>query len=271
VFLRRTFSHSRKQAVTNSFSFRDCRYLHRLQCRLILVELYTVSWRDTLRNQCKSLRISALGLTALTASLMVARADIIQSTVTLPPPAGAYMVLDACVNSVAKCVINASISDLTVISDTQVAGNEVAKVTALYTAVVTTDNGGSPGTPIAPVSLFGTMEFIYVGRDPVINPLGDFTTLVPSFDFTGVFNGNTQEVMGTGTTGTTSISEIAPGLYNVSSMLNFTAQFSVNGGPFIPAYANTGTLTSVPEPGYWQIAAGLLAGVLAIRRRRQPA
>lgn len=219
--------------------------------------------------QRTSLRTSLIGLTTLTASLMVARADVIQSTVTLPPPAGVYMVLDACVNSVGKCVTNASISDLTVISDTQVAGNEVTKVTALYTAVVTTDNGGSPGTPIAPVSLFGTMEFTYVGRDPSINPLGDFTTLVPSFDFTGVFNGNTQEVMGTGATGTTSISEIAPSLYDVSSQLLFTAQFSVNGGPFIPAYSNTGTLASVPEPGYSAITAALFAGLLAIRKRRQ--
>jgi hypothetical protein len=214
------------------------------------------------------MRISLFGLTTLTASLMVARADVIQSTVTLPPPAGVYMVQDACVNSVAKCVINASISGLTVISDTQVSGNEVATVTAQYTAVVTTDNGGLPGTPIAPVSLFGTMEFVYVGRNPSMNPLGSFTTLVPSFDFTGVFNGNTQEVMGTGTTGTTSISEIAPSLYNVSSQLLFTAQFSVNGGPFIPAYSNTGTLESVPEPGYWGVTAGLLVGALAIRRRR---
>jgi hypothetical protein len=70
------------------------------------------------------------------------------------------MVQDACVNSIAKCVINASISDLTVISDSQVAGNEVAKVTALY-------------------------KFTCVGRNPSMNPLGDFTTPVPSFDVRG--------------------------------------------------------------------------------------
>jgi hypothetical protein len=204
---------------------------------------------------------------------MVARADVVQSTVTLPPPTGVYTLENACVSSVDKCVANASISDFSVTSDTEAAGNEVVMATAVYNAEVTTDNGGSPGTPLGPVSLDGTIEFTYVDRDPSKKPLGEFTTLVPSFDFTGKFNGNLQEVKGTGT-GTTSILELTftpPILYTVSSDLEFSGEFSVNGGPFIPAYSNTGTLTSVPEPGYWGVAGGLLAGVLAIRRRRQRA
>jgi hypothetical protein len=222
--------------------------------------------------QRTSLRIAVIGLT-LTASLTVARADVVQSTVTLPPPTGVYTLENACVSSVNKCVENADIFDLSVTSDTQVAGNEVVMATADYSAEVTTDNAGSPGTPLGPVSLKGTIEFTYVGRNPSINPLGDFTTLVPSFDFKGIFNGNIQEVKGMGM-GTTSIFELTftpPILYTVSSELEFSGEFSINGGPFIPAYSNTGTLTSVPEPGYWRVTAGLLAGVLAIRRRRERA
>jgi hypothetical protein len=203
---------------------------------------------------------------------MAARADLVQSTVILPPPTGVYTLSNACVSSVNKCVENAAISGFKVTSDTEVNGNEVVVATALYNAEVTTDNGGLPGTPLGPVSLNGTIEFVYVGRNPSVNPLGVFTTLVPSFDFTGSFNGNTQEVKGTGT-GTTSIFELTftpPILYTVSSQIEFSGAFSVNGGPFIPAYSNTGTLTAaVPEPEYWGVEAGLLAGVLAIRRRRQ--
>jgi hypothetical protein len=220
-------------------------------------------------TQHTTLRISVLGLTALTAGLMVARADVVEPSVTLPPPTGVYTLENACVSSVNKCVEDAFIYNFNVTSDTQVAGNEVVMATADYSAEVTTDNGGSPGTPLGPVSLDGTIEFIYEGRNPSVNPLGDFTTMVPSFDFVGMFNGNIQEVTGMGT-GTTSIFETTftpPILYDVSSELEFSGDFSINGGPFIPAYSNTGTLTSVPEPGYWGVGAGLLAGVLTIRRR----
>jgi hypothetical protein len=202
---------------------------------------------------------------------MVARADVVQSTLTLPPPTGVLALQNACISSVDRCVENAAIFDISVTSDNQVAGNEVVMATAAYSAIVTTDNGGSPGTPLGPVFLTGAIEFIYVGRNPGINPLGDFTTLVPSFDFKGTFNGNIQEVTGMATTGTTSISQLKstpPILYTVTSQLEFSGGFTINGGPFIPAYSNTAILISVPEPGYGAPSAVLLAGVLAIRRRR---
>jgi hypothetical protein len=231
--------------------------------------------RDITRR--RTLRISVLGLTALTVGLMVAHADVVQSTVTLPPPTGVYTLGDSCISSADRCVENASVSNFSVISDSQVAGNEVIMATAGFSGEVTTDNGGSPGTPIGPVSLDGTVEITYVGRNPSINPLGDFTTLVPSFDFKGIFNGKTFELKqnpSMASMGTTSILETTftpPILYTVSSELELFGEFSINGGPFTPGPGKTTTLTSVPEPGYWGVAAGLLAGVPTMRRRRQGA
>jgi hypothetical protein len=40
----------------------------------------------------------------------------------------------------------------------------------------------------------GTAQFLYVGRDPAVNPLGTFVTQLTDFSFSGELNGNTFDV-----------------------------------------------------------------------------
>jgi hypothetical protein len=71
-----------------------------------------------------------------------------------------------------------------------------------------TDNGGVSGSFLGRLILSGTVNFVYVGRDPSVIPLGTFPTILADFDFSGMLNGNTFEVKkdpAQASTGTTSI------------------------------------------------------------------
>jgi hypothetical protein len=96
---------------------------------------------------------------------------------------------------------------------TQQSGNESVSVDALYSADIFTDNGGFPGSFLGHLMLSGTANFIYVGRDPSVNALGVFPTILADFDFAGMLNGNTFEVKkdpAHASTGTTSIIQNHP-------------------------------------------------------------
>jgi hypothetical protein len=224
-----------------------------------------------------SMRAACLTLLALTTGLTVCRADVIQSTVALPPPLGAYALGDpACNSTLNRCTVGAIVSGFGVLMNNVAGGNESVLVSANYSADVFTDNSGVPGVFVGHLSMPGTALFIYTGRDPAVNPLGVFPTELADFDFMGVLNGNTFEVMrdpahsSTGSTSILPITVTPPILYSVSGSLEVFSMFSFNGGPFMPAPPRTTELSQVPEPGTGPLAAFPLAVIvgMVLRRRR---
>jgi hypothetical protein len=221
--------------------------------------------------------IRAMGLTlmALTTGMALSWADVIQSTVVLPPLSGAYTLGTICVSGLNRCTENATVSGFTILSETEMLGNELVEASATYSAAIFTDNGGVPGSFLGNLSLSGTTNFAYVGRDTSVNPLGTFTTNLVDFDFTGMLNGNTFEVKqdpGNASTGSTTILEstfVPPIEFTVSSSLDIAADYSFNGAPFVGAPGRTATLNAVPEPRLGGMAAFILVGGLGIALRRR--
>src|SRR5260221_865582 len=90
-----------------------------------------------------TLRLSACTLIALTAGLIVAQADLLQPTATLPPPAGVYTLPLVCITPV--CLENANVSGFQTTNDVLSAGNELVSTTAIFAADIFHNSGGSPG------------------------------------------------------------------------------------------------------------------------------
>jgi hypothetical protein len=83
-------------------------------------------------------RVSMAALLAVMAGEVVGRADVVQSTVILPPPNGAYTLGQFCLSNPSigldRCLENIVVSDFVTTSDTEVGGNEVVTATAGYSA-----------------------------------------------------------------------------------------------------------------------------------------
>jgi hypothetical protein len=224
----------------------------------------------------KTIRLSLLMVLNLAVGQMVVHADVLQSTVILPPPAGQYTVGMLCVQS--GCIKNASVSDFVVVSSMESGGNQLEVVDALFSSAVYTNSGGVPGTFLGMVSVNGSMDITYFNRDPS-SPLGTFKTQITSFDFKGTLDGNTLEVMqniNSSSTGSTTINEVlpptSPVMYDVSSTLDINGELQLNGGPLVPAPSVTTTLTpaaAVPEPGYTALVGFMLVGCLGFSSRRR--
>lgn len=203
------------------------------------------------------------------------RADIIQSSVMLPPLTGAYTVPVICAAN--GCIVGSTLDQFSVISSSETAGNQVVVVNADFSTSVYTNVGGSPGSLVGSVSVKGPVTFTYVGRDLAVNPLGNFTTQLSNFDFSASLNGFTTEIRqdpSNPTTGNTTINEatLSPVSYDVSSTLTINGDLSINGSPFVPLPPVPTTLTpasAVPEPGYSAVAGLLLLGLGSKLRRKR--
>jgi hypothetical protein len=158
-------------------------------------------------------------------------------------------------------------------------GNESVVINAFWSADIFTESGGLPDTFVGHVSFPGTMEFLYLGRDPSVNPLGTFPTEITDFNFQGSAFGNTFEIrqdpdhMSTGSTTIVPITVVPPFTYSVSSSVEVFGEFSFNGAPFMPGPPRTAILTQIPEPGSALLAGSVLVGLIgiALRRRSQGA
>jgi hypothetical protein len=209
-------------------------------------------------------------LLSLTAGLTVGHADIIQSSIVLPPPAGVYQLPTICVP--AACVQNATISGFTnIIGPLNPTGDQMVSADAVFFADVYTNNNGSPGTLIGPLTAPGSVDITYVDRNLTM-PLGTFTADLTAFDFSGALIGHTFEVMQNPSqmsTGVTTIERVLPvdDTYRVTSFFDIFAQLSIDGGPFVPGQPIPVSL--VPEPGYATAAGAVLVGILAFARRRR--
>jgi hypothetical protein len=210
-------------------------------------------------------RISASMLIALAAGLTAARADLLQPTATLPPPAGLYGLPLVCITPV--CLENASVSGFQDTLDLLSGGNELVSTTAIFAAEIFQNSGGNPGADLGPLSIAGTMNFTYFGRS-LATPLGTFNAQITDFDFAGMFNGHPFEIKqnpSIATTGQTTINQVpASGMYQVSSFFDVFAELSLDNGSFVPGPERVSTLTAAaPEPG----SAGLGAlGLLGLVR-----
>jgi hypothetical protein len=224
------------------------------------------------------MRATVLTVVALTSSAVI-RADVIQSTVVLPPASGAYVLAGLCVDALDRCTQNAMVSGFAVVTRTVDAGDELVIANAIYSADIFTESGGLPDMFIGRLTIPGTVHFTYFGRDPSVNPLGTFTTEVTDFTFQGLFNGNTFEVVGNpgeismGLTTILPVSAVPPITYVVSGSLEIFALFSVNGSPFMPAPPRTARLDEapapIPEPQLGLLAGAILVGFIGIRSRRR--
>jgi hypothetical protein len=217
-------------------------------------------------------RATMAALLTLMAGEVVGRASVVQSTVILPPPNGVYTFGPMCLSSLDRCVENTIISDFVTTSDMESGGNELVTATATYLASVYTDNSGTPGSVLGDLSITGTIDVTYIGRDPSVNPLGTFTTNVTGFDFAGMLNGNSivfeqnPTMMSTGST-TIHETSLSPVEYTVSSSIDLNGQYNFNNAGFMTAPERTATLTAVPEPESSALAASVLV-MLGIKLRR---
>lgn len=219
----------------------------------------------------KSTKRLVTGLIVLSAGFTIARADVVQPTATLPPPGGVYTLPFVCLSAV--CLANARVSNFVTTLDLLSGGNELVTATAIFSADIFQNNGGSAGAALGPLSVGGTMNFTYFGRSLSI-PLGTFNAQITDFDFAGTFNGRPFEVRQNplqASTGQTTILAVPNTLtYQVSSFFDVFAELSLDGGPFVPGPERHAPLTEVPEPG----SAGLLllglAGIAGIAFRHLP-
>lgn len=222
------------------------------------------------------LRLAALAVVAVTHAA-TSEAGVIQPTVILPPLDGSYAFGGICVSALGRCTQNATVSNFAIVSSAVVGGDQVVDVTATYSADIHMEVGGLPGALVGHLSIPGTAQFRFVGRDPSINPLGTFSTELTAFGFAGLFNGNTFEVQRNASSvsgGSTTIlqASVSPVTYEVDGVIDIYALYSFNGAPFVAAPPRTGelgpTVNPVPEPATTLLAGAALACLGLARRRR---
>jgi hypothetical protein len=201
-----------------------------------------------------------------------ARAEVLESTPTLPPPSGIYGV-HATVCLLAGCIVESDIDSLVITSSQIVGGNQLVTATGSLEADVFQNNAGVPGAPIGSVILSGTLSITYVGRSSDTE-LGTFPSILTSFDFTGSFNSHTlvsQLSPGQTSTGATTITKV-PGEqpFLVDSFFDVFAGLSLDGGVFMPQPERNVTLESaVPEPGSIGLALPVLIGFVAFTWKKR--
>lgn len=206
---------------------------------------------------------SAFALIASTLGSSVVSASLLQPDATLPPPSGVYTLPTVCITPV--CLVNANVAGFHTTSDVLLAGNELVSATAVFSALVFQNNGGTPGAALGSVSTGGTIDFTYFGRS-LSTPLGTFDAEITAFDFAGTFNGHTFEFRKNPllqSTGMTTINQVSPnGPYKVDSFFDVFAELSLDNGPFVPGPLREIVLTGVPEPGTGVV---VLLGLLGVR------
>jgi len=120
-------------------------------------------------------------------------AAVIQPTATLPPTSGNYSVIEPICITIA-CMQNVNIGNFQIVTSMISGNDQRTSSIATLTALAFTNSGGSPGTPLGPVTLSGPINITYFGRS-TLTALGTFTSQITFLDFTGVFNGHTIEAM----------------------------------------------------------------------------
>jgi hypothetical protein len=225
-----------------------------------------------------AIRLSVF-LLVFSASLTALRADVMESTNTLPPPNGVFTLPTVCTS--AGCVVGGQVSDFTnIMGSIPPTGDQMVTTDAVFTGMVYTDNMGMPGTFLGNLDLDGFVDFTFFGRNqatPVNTPTDPFfASQITDFMFSGTFQGPQmsapfviEQNPTMSSLGQTSIVELSRGMFDVSSFFDVFAQVSIDNGPFVAGPSRMTTLNPIPEPGSGVLAAAILAGLLAVARRRR--
>lgn len=201
-------------------------------------------------KQYVSLLAAAFLACLLLVTPQAARANIIETTATLPPTSGGYTLPTICVNIV--CLVNGDVSNF--VTTSVFAANQVVDGTAQFTGDFYQNIGGTPGAFITGISITADVGFTYFGRTGP-DELGTFPSQLTEFQFNTTINGHMLDAMlnsSTPSTGTTSIHSISgtlDGPFEVNSFFDVFAEISIDGGPFVPGPERITSLQStVPEP-----------------------
>jgi hypothetical protein len=207
-------------------------------------------------------------------TVSTARAELIETTPTLPPPSGIYGVHSTtCL--LAGCIVESDIGNLVITSSQIVGGDQLVIANGTLDAAVFQNNSGVPGAPIGSLTLSGTLSITYVGR-AAPDLLGSFPAMLTSLDFMGVFNSHiliSQLTPGKTSSGLTTITQV-PGqnLFLVDSFFDVNAGLTLDGGPFMPQPERHVVLEgTVPEPETIGLILPLLAIIAAVARASRPA
>jgi hypothetical protein len=137
----------------------------------------------------------------------------------------------------------------------------------------TLSGSANVGGTIIPFTLTGPVNVTTFGNVGMVT--GTFAEQMTSMDLTGQVAGHSVELMLNPTpasTGSTTITDLGGGLFDIHSFFDVFTELSIDGGAFAPGSGSTLlTLSSIPEPSTWimYVTAGLIVSGYARWRRRR--
>jgi hypothetical protein len=217
-------------------------------------------------------RIRALLAIACLALSGHALADVVETVPVVPPADGAYTIANTCIAPL--CLENITLGSFVTFSSMISGGNQLTKSDVTLTANAYTDNMGSPGMFVTPVEMTGEADITFFDKNS-LSELGTFNTELTSLTLGGTFN---LGALGThdvdamlnpmqSSDGQTTITQIGPHLYNISSFFDVYAELSIDGGPYVPGPERMANLT--PEPSFYWIIGGVTGVMIALRTARR--
>lgn len=219
--------------------------------------------------------LAAATLLGVLVTIAPARADVIQTTPTLPPTTGAYTAPPICVQiGPGVCVVNPALFGFNGTTSTFSNMGQTVDSNIHFRADIYSEHLGQPRTFLGVLNLAGPIGIFYSGRTDATQ-LGTFTSTLTELDLTGMFNGHSVEViLGTPTSsGETTVAQLGSatpdGQFRVSSFFDVFAEVSIDHGQFMAGPERVFTLNTVPEPGTISLMALGLAGLSVGELRRK--
>jgi hypothetical protein len=201
---------------------------------------------------------------AALAATASARADVLESTPTLPLLGDPYTIPGgACFSGVSLCVADGSFTLTSLVSTNTTGGSEDFVTNAIATIDL---------TPAGTVTLTGTIEQNVVGRASLSEP-GSWTVELVSLSMSGMLNGFPLTMTlnpGDTSSGTTSIVSDGGG-FLANSFFDVFADLTYDGpnGVLTATPSGIATATGVPEPATLALLAGPVLALSAMRRQRR--